>query len=77
VSVTPSLAMIPDMDDRGKVICSSWLVCSAAAFGAHLGFAMSTREDMLGAMLAAKLAGGILGAAIAFIATRNMQVAKC
>ncbi len=76
VSVTPSLAMIPDMDKRGKVVCSSWLVCSAAAFGAHLGFAMSTREDMLGAMLVAKLTGGILGAAIAFIATRNMHSAK-
>ena len=76
VSVTPSLAMIPDMDARGKVVCSSWLVCSAAAFGAHLGFAMSTRADMLGTMLAAKLAGGVLGAVIAFFATRNMHSEK-
>ena len=76
VSVTPSLAMIPDMDERGKVVCSSWLVCSAAAFGAHLGFAMDSCPEMLGSMLAAKLVGGILGAGIAFFATRNKPGAK-
>lgn len=72
VSVTPSLAMLPDMDRRGKVVVSSYMVCAAAAFGAHLGFAMDTCPNMLSAMLAAKLAGGVMGAAIALISTRNM-----
>jgi len=72
VSVTPSLAMLPDMDRRGKIVVSSYMVCAAAAFGAHLGFSMSTCPDMLSAMLAAKLSGGILGAAIALFFTRNM-----
>lgn len=76
VSVTPSLAMIPDMDRRGKVVVSSYMVCAAAAFGAHLGFSMSTKPEMLSAMLAAKLTGGIVGAAIALFFTRNMHDAK-
>lgn len=76
VSVTPSLAMIPDMDQRGKVVCSAYMVCAAAAFGAHLGFAMSVQPEMVAAMLAAKLAGGILGAGIALFVTRNMHDAK-
>lgn len=74
VSVTPSLAMIPDMDPRGKVVCSAYMVCAAAAFGAHLGFSISTQPDMVSAMLAAKLAGGILGAIIALFATRKMTI---
>lgn len=76
VSVTPALAMIPDMDRRGKVVCSAFLVCSAAAFAAHLGFALSVLPESVPAMLAAKLSGGIIGACIALYATRKMSPAR-
>lgn len=76
VSITPSLAMIPEMDSRGKVVCSSFAVCGAAVIGAHMGFAMDVSPEMVPAMLAAKLAGGIVGAVIALVVTRNMYSDK-
>lgn len=73
VSVSPALAMIPDMDKRGKVICSAYLVCGASAFAAHLAFTMTNQPDMVSALLSAKLLGGILGAAVALLSTRNLK----
>lgn len=73
VSVTPALAMIPDMDKRGKVVNSAYIVCGASAFAAHLAFTMSTQPDMVPPLLSAKLLGGFLGAGIALVATRNMK----
>lgn len=76
VSVSPALAMIPEMDKRGKVVCSACLVCGASALASHLAFTMGTAPDMVPAMLSAKLIGGPLGALIALIATRNMVSAE-
>ena len=72
VSVSPALAMIPQMDKRGKVVCSAFLVCAAATFAAHLAFTMAAQPDMVSALLCAKLLGGTLGAAAALIATRDL-----
>lgn len=74
VSVTPTLAMIPEMDKRGKVVVSASLVCGAAAFSSHLAFTMGTQPDMVPALLSAKLLGGILGAVIALLATRKERL---
>ncbi len=73
VSVTPALAMIPEMDRRGKVVCSAYLVCGASTFAAHLAFTMGTQPDMVSAILSAKLLGGILGAVIALFMTRDAK----
>lgn len=73
VSTTPALAMIPDMDKRGKVLCSACLVSYVGIFGAHLAFAMQLEPDMIPALLAAKTVGAVLGGAIAMISTRNMK----
>ncbi len=72
VTVTPVLAMIGDMDKRGKVVCSACLVCNVGTFGAHMAFAMNTEPEMIPALLATKLAGTLLGGTIALIATRDM-----
>lgn len=64
-----SVALIPRMDKRGKVVNGAFLVCAASAFAAHLGFAVSTQPEMVPALLAAKLVGGSLGAVIALLAT--------
>lgn len=71
VSTTPALTMIPDMDKRGKVLCSSCLVSYVGLFGAHLAFTMNTEPDMVPALLVTKVVGGVLGGAIAMFATRN------
>lgn len=73
ISVTPALAMIPEMDKRGKVVNSAYIVCGASAFAAHLAFTMSTQPDMVAALLSAKLLGGALGALIALAATRDLK----
>lgn len=73
VSVTPALVMIPEMDRRGKVVCSAAMVCGASAFAAHLAFAMSTEPELVSALLAAKLLGAGMAAAIALAATRDFK----
>lgn len=73
VTATPALAMIPQMNKRGKVVISACLVSCVCAFGAHFAYANNTEPHMVAAMLAAKLLGGILGGAIAMFSTRNMK----
>lgn len=73
VSVVPALAMVPQMDKRGKVVNGAFVVCGASTFAAHLAFTVSTQPELVPALLAAKLLGGLLGAVIAFAATRNLQ----
>lgn len=70
VSVVPALAMFPRMDDRGKVVNGAFVVCSASAFAAHLGFTLSAEPDLAAPLLAAKLSGGLLGILLALIATK-------
>lgn len=73
VSATPALAMIPEMNKRGKVVISAALVCCVCVFGAHFAFTMNAEPDIVPAMLVAKLVGGILGGGIALAATRNLK----
>ncbi len=72
VTVTPVLAMIRDMDKRGKIVCSSCLVCNVGVFGAHMAFTMNTTPDLLPALLTTKLLGTLLGGLIGLFATRKM-----
>lgn len=73
VSVVPALAMFPRMDTRGKVVNGAFLVCSASAFAAHLGFALSAEPDMAAALLAAKLLGGLVGIILALLFTTKKE----
>ena len=73
VSATPALAMIPQMNRRGKVVGSACLVSCVCSFGAHFAYANNLYPEMVPAMLAAKLLGGLLGAVIAMIFTRNLR----
>lgn len=68
VSATPTLAMLPEMDKRGKVVCASCLVCCVGFLGSHLAFAINSQPDMVPALLVTKLVGAILGAGIALAA---------
>lgn len=70
VSVVPALAMVPRMDNRGKVVNGAFVVCAASAFAAHLGFCVSTEPDMAAALLTAKLFGGALAIFLALAATK-------
>lgn len=71
VSVIPAIAMLKDMDRRGKVVNVAYMVSAASMLAAHMGFTLSEQPDMIGALLAAKLTGGITAAAAAVIVTRG------
>ncbi|MBR3504598.1 MAG: ethanolamine utilization protein EutH [Clostridia bacterium] len=71
ISVMPMLALMKDMDRRGRIANAAAAVCSTAALSAHLGFTVSQEPALLMPLLAAKLIGGALGAAVALLATRR------
>lgn len=56
----PMYNMVKDMDNKGKVINISFACCAAFALGDHLGFCASAEPDLVAAMVAAKLVGGVL-----------------
>ena len=73
ISLMPMLALMKDMDRRGRVVNAAAAVCSTSALAAHLGFTVSQEPALLMPLLAAKLIGGALGAAAALLATRREE----
>lgn len=73
ITVMPALAMVRDMDQRGKVLCGAFLVCGASAFAAHMGFAAGTQPDLILPLLGGKFAGALLSLAIAMRMTRTVS----
>ena len=73
VSVLPAIALVKDMDRRGRIVNAAFMVCTASCFAAHLGFTAGVDPQMVPALLAAKLGGGALGALLALVATRHMK----
>ena len=73
VSAAPALAMIPDMEKRGKIVSAAFVVFSTGAFGAHLAFTINAEPEVLPAMLATKLVGGALAIAVSMAFTRNLK----
>ena len=66
-----TFGMVKDMDNRGKVVNIAFAVSAAFVFGDHLGFTAGFAPEMLPAMIAAKLVGGISAAALALLLTRK------
>lgn len=75
VSVVPAIALVKDMDRRGRVVNAAFLVCGASGLAAHLGFTAGVEEAMVFPMLLSKLLGGILGVILALLGTRGMYKA--
>lgn len=73
VSVTPALAMVRDMDRRGKVVNAAFLVCAASTLAAHMGFAFGVDTTTVVPLLAAKLLGGVAGVLVALVFTKKME----
>ena len=71
VSVLPAIALVKDMDRRGRIVNAAFMVCAASCFAAHLGFTVGVDAAMLPALLASKLFGGAIGAGLALTATRK------
>lgn len=66
-----TFGMVKDMDRRGKVVNIAFAVSAAFVFGDHLGFTAGFAPEMLPAVIAGKLAGGICAIAVALWLTRT------
>ncbi len=71
-----TFGMVKDMDERGKVVNIAFAVSAAFVFGDHLGFTAGFAPEMLPAMIAGKLAGGISAVAVALWLTKNKKEKK-
>lgn len=71
ISVLPAIALVKDMDRRGRIVNAAFMVCAASCFAAHLGFTVGVDAAMLPALLVSKLVGGAIGAGLALFATRR------
>ena len=63
--------MVGGMDERGKVVNIAFAVSAAFVFGDHLGFTAGFAPEMLPAMIAGKLAGGICSIFVALWLTKR------
>lgn len=72
----PVYKMMKDMDDRGKVINTAWLVPATAALGDHLGFTAGVRPDMITPVVIGKLSAGILAILFAMWACKDLSNEK-
>ena len=68
-----TFGMTKDMDDRGKVVNIAFAVSAAFVFGDHLGFTAGFAPELLPAMIAGKLAGGVTAIAVALLLTRKKK----
>ena len=66
-----TFGLVKEMDYRGKVVNIAFAVSAAFVFGDHLGFTAGFAPEMLGAMIVAKLVGGISAVAVALWLTKN------
>lgn len=67
VSVIPALSMYQEMDDEGKVVNAAFLVSAASMLAAHMGFTFSTNPQLLGALIGAKISGGVTAVIVVLI----------
>ena len=66
-----TFGLVKDMNYRGKVVNIAFAVSAAFVFGDHLGFTAGFAPEMLPAVIAGKLAGGISAVAVALWLTRD------
>lgn len=69
----PVYKMMKDMNPKGKVINTAWIVPATAALGDHLGFTAGVRPDMITSVVLGKLIAGILAIALAVWFTRDLS----
>lgn len=63
--------LVEKMDRRGKVVNIAFTVSAAFVFGDHLGFTAGFAPELLPAVIAGKLTGGITAVAVALWLTRK------
>lgn len=69
----PVYKLMKDMNPRGKVINTAWLVPATAALGDHLGFTAGVRPDMITSVVLGKLIAGALAIALAVFFSKDLS----
>ena len=67
----PVYKMMKDMNKRGKIVNTAWLVPAMAALGDHLGFTAGVRPDMITPVVVGKIAAGLLAIIIAILMSKD------
>lgn len=67
----PVYKMMKDMNPRGKIINTAWLVPATAALGDHLGFTAGVHPEAITAVVISKLIAGVLAVALAMVMTKS------
>lgn len=73
ISILPVFNIFSEMNERGKIVATAFLVSSIAVFAAHLGFVADVAPHYLGAMITAKLSSALLAAVLALLLTRELR----
>jgi len=63
--------LLKDMDDRGKILNSAFVVSAGFAFGDHLAFTAGVDREMVSAVVIGKLAAGFSALALALFVSRR------
>lgn len=69
----PVYKMMKDMNSRGKIINTAWLVPATAALGDHLGFTAGVHPEAITAVVLSKLVAGVLAVALAMVMTKSTE----
>lgn len=69
----PMLAILKDMEPKGKVINVAFTVSAAFVLGSHLGFVAGVEKEMVFAMIVGKLIGGLSAVMLAMLTFRTSQ----
>lgn len=67
VTSTPALAALRHQSKADITVNAAFAVCGASCLAAHLGFVLAMDHSLVGAMVIAKLAGGVWAAAAALL----------
>ena len=63
----PVCASLPDMNDRGRMLNTAFLVSVSCVFGDHLAYTTQVDPSMNNALIIGKLAGGFAGLLLALL----------
>jgi ethanolamine transporter len=70
----PTMGMLSDMDDRGRMLNISLIVSASCTFGDHMAYASQALPQIVPALIFGKLVGGFSGMLLAiFLAPRLLD----
>ncbi|MCI6640707.1 MAG: ethanolamine utilization protein EutH [Pygmaiobacter massiliensis] len=63
----PTLAMMHDMDDKGRMLNVAFMISATCIFGDHLAYTAQTAPEMVTAVIISKAVGGITAVLVAMV----------